>query len=149
MTLKGCGKHNFAGTSIYMVWAGMIHRCESPTSKDYPRYGGRGITVCKRWREDFMAFYEDIGYSRPEGCTLDRVDNNGPYSPDNCRWSTPKQQGNNRRTNRNIEFSGETKTLAEWAAVIGIAPEVLAKRIRKWPLERALTEAPHANKRAA
>lgn len=74
----------------------MIARCERPTHHAYDRYGGRGIEVCRRWREDFWAFVADMG-ERPDGCSLDRVDNDGPYAPDNCRWATDSQQMKNRR----------------------------------------------------
>jgi hypothetical protein len=83
---------------LYGTWAGMKNRCENPNNHCYPRYGGNGITVCDRWKADFCNFLADMG-ERPHGTTLDRKDPYGPYSPDNCRWATPKQQ----RANRTIE----------------------------------------------
>jgi hypothetical protein len=84
------------GHPVYKVWEAMIQRCTNPRNKSYPNYGGRGIRVCQSWRDDFLAFYRDMG-PRPDGLTLDRIDVNGDYEPGNCRWATYKEQRANVR----------------------------------------------------
>ena len=108
-------KHGMRGTPTYNSWISAKTRCLSRLGKTDPLYGGRGITVCKRWAESFSLFLEDMG-ERPPGCSLDRINNDGNYEPGNCRWATDCQQSRNKRTNKFITAFGETKTLIEWAA---------------------------------
>lgn len=137
-------KHGMYGTPIYRTWLRMIQRCHNPNNRNYDGYGGRGIKVCDRWRK-FENFFEDMG-DAPKGLTLERIDNNMGYSPDNCMWATRKEQARNRRTTRFYTLNGETLTVSEWAKKIGISHESMRKRINKWPLEKALTERKYDDK---
>lgn len=115
----------------------MLQRCNNPNQKHYKNYGGRGITVCERWLK-FKLFMEDMGV-RPDGMSIDRIDNEKGYYKDNCRWTTRKTQQRNTRSNRLISFNGEIKTLAEWAEIKKLGYSTLQTRIwRGWSVERAL-----------
>ena len=97
----------------------MKKRCSVSTDPEYPRYGGRGISVCKEWRDSFLAFLRDMG-EKPKGLSLDRIDNNGNYEPSNCRWATLFQQNRNRRDNRFLTHEGRTQCLGDWAKELGM-----------------------------
>lgn len=124
--------------------AGMLQRCYYPAHKDYHRYGGRGITVCARWRESFENFLADMGPRPSPQHSIDRIDNDGPYSPENCRWATGAEQGRHKCSNRVISALGKTMTLIEWGEVTGIAHELIRARIDRlgWTAEAAVTRAP-------
>jgi hypothetical protein len=124
----------------YSSYADMMKRCYSPKNKCFPDYGGRGITVCDRWKGNPIQFVQDMGERLP-GFSLGRIDTNGNYSPDNCQWETQKQQQNNRRNNHRLTFAGETLTLAQWTEKMGLPPFRLNQRLNrdKWTVERALT----------
>lgn len=123
----------------YSVYSNMISRCCCSTNSRYSDYGGRGINVCDRWRESFEAFLEDMGEC-PYGLTIERIDNNGNYSPENCRWATRKEQGRNKRTSRFLTYNGKTMTLIEWSEETNIPVKVIYSRINRcgWSIERAL-----------
>lgn len=134
--------HGMSKTNpVYAIWSSMKARCSNVRCKEYVFYGARGITVCDRWKNSFSAFVDDMG-KRPSGCSIERIDNNGPYSPENCRWATKTEQANNKRNNRRITFRGKTKTISEWSERIGIKRNTLYKRlyVRKWPIDKALTQ---------
>lgn len=132
----------------YNVWELMRARCYRPTNRAYPRYGGRGITICDRWRHDFAAFFADMGPRPSASHEIDRIDNDGPYAPGNCRWATCTTQSNNRRSNVRYEFNGRSLTIAEWSRETGLSVMTLHLRIRrrKWPVELALTLPPQKSR---
>jgi len=123
----------------YQCWADMRCRCNNKKHKRYASYGGRGIKVCERWGS-YEAFLEDMGL-RPDGLSIDRIDNDGDYSPDNCRWATVSQQNKNTRYTRLFSFHGRSQTLDDWAKEYGIPRTTLATRVdlREWDFETALT----------
>lgn len=136
-TRRAITTHGQSTSLQYIAWQLMHDRCENPTNENYPRYGGRGVHVCPRWR-NYELFFEDMGV-RPQGMTLDRIDNDGNYEPRNCRWATRSEQGRNKSTNRRITAHGETHVLAEWAEIAGIPRERIANRLRRgWSPERAI-----------
>lgn len=111
--------HGMKQTRIYSIWCGMKKRCNNPNDKNFPKYGGKGISVCKEWEEDFVAFncWSLLnGYA--DDLTIDRIDNSKGYCPENCRWSTKGEQQRNKTNNVLLEHNGETKTLAEWCRIM-------------------------------
>lgn len=135
--------HGMTGTPEYQAWRSMYQRCTNPNNPQYPLYGGRGIEVCPRWRESFQNFFDDMG-PRPGGdYSIDRINTNGHYTPDNCHWATPSEQSNNTRVNRLITFKGETHTMVQWAKITGISKSGIKWRMdHGWSVEEALTIAP-------
>lgn len=116
ITIQKNRTHGMARTRIYKIWQGMKQRCNNSKEDNYRNYGGRGIKVCKEWERDFVAFRDwalNNGYS--DELSIDRIDNNKGYSPENCRWANVYVQGNNRRTNHYLEWNGERKTITEWS----------------------------------
>ena len=110
----------------------MKQRCLNSNQKVYKYYGGRGITICQEWIDDFMSFYDwalENGYQ--DNLTIDRIDVNGGYEPNNCRWLTMEAQLGNTRRNHFVEINGESHTIAEWARIYGISPQTINSRLRK------------------
>ncbi len=131
--------HGLSRLPIYKLWHAMIERCESPNSDAYAHYGGRGISVCERWHK-LENFFADMGH-RPRGKSLDRIDTNKGYSPENCRWASGRTQQNNRRNNTKIAHAGRTQTISQWASEAGISYKNLHNRVGLgWTMAKALSE---------
>ncbi len=133
--IGGHKRHGLSHTSIHNIWSGIRERCRNANSAGFKRYGGRGIDMCDRWYDSFEAFYEDMG-PRPAGMSVDRIDNDKGYSPENCRWATVSEQAQNTSKNTIVEYNGESMALAEAARRSGVKRGTIKARI-----ERGLTGA--------
>jgi hypothetical protein len=123
----------------YHTWTSITQRCYNPKDRNYHNYGGRGITMCDRWRSSFENFYTDMGPA-PKNMSIERKDNNGNYEPSNCKWATVKEQGLNRRTTKMLTYNGETKMMKDWAEIVGINYGTLTGRmLRGWTVEEAFS----------
>ncbi len=121
----------------------MKQRCYNPRFHKYADYGARGIKVCERWRDSFEAFLGDMGPKPSPRHTLDRKENDGDYTPENCRWATSLEQGANKRSNVRLEYDGRTQSISEWARELGIKAGTISYRIRKgWSVAETLTKVP-------
>jgi len=131
--------HGLSGTKTYMAWADMKQRCLNPNNNLFKWYGQRGITVCDKWLV-FENFLSDMGKPPTHDHTLDRIDNDGDYSPNNCRWATWKEQGQNRRSNRFLTHKNKTLNVTQWSEIISVNKNTLTYRLKRgWTVERALT----------
>ena len=139
--IKRATKHGMSESRIYHTHRGMLARCYNKNSVEYHNYGGRGIIVCDEWRgkegfEEFLKWSLENGYK--ENLSIDRINVNGNYEPQNCRWATQKEQGNNTRKNVKINYCGETHTVTEWAEIMNVPYKRLHRRIKSgWDIERA------------
>lgn len=134
-------KHGQSNTRLHKIWQNMRNRCHNPNTPDYKYYGGRGIKICKAWGNFtvFKLWAINNGYS--EVLTLDRIDVNGNYCPDNCRWVTRKEQSNNKRNLRVIEYKGETRTLTQWSKILNIPIATLYRYLAsEGSLEKAIAK---------
>ena len=151
----GCFSHNAIGDRNrthglssgvseveYNAYRAMIRRCYDTTCERYEDWGGRGITVCARWLESPVNFFADMGKRLGVGYSIERVNNNLGYSPENCKWGTDQEQQNNTRRNRMITLNGKTMTMAQWARELDISPQTVATRLltRGWAVERVFSQ---------
>lgn len=134
--------HGMSNSRLYRIWQNMKNRCYNPNVDRYDRYGGRGITVCEKWRDSFEAFYKwaiDNGYS--DELSIDRKDVNGNYTPDNCRWISMEKQADNKSNSRIFEYNGEAHTVSEWSKILDISRDIIWNRIKRgWDIERVFTQ---------
>lgn len=133
--------HGEIHTRLYTIWGNMVNRCTNPNNPAYQRYGGRGIEVCREWMDylGFSKWAKSNGYN--DELTIDRIDNDCGYNPKNCRWVDRYEQANNKRSNRMIEYHGETKTAAEWAKYIGMPYKTFINRVYLgWDIERVFEQ---------
>lgn len=155
--IKSCGcyrhrvaynaTHKQSKTPLYHIWETMRLRCTSPKNKKYYMYGARGITVCDEWLNDFIAFRDwSLSHGWKKGLSIDRIDNNRGYSPENCRWVTRSVQQRNTRRNVYITYQGKTQTLIDWCEELNLNYKTINNRINKgWDKIRALTEPIHSS----
>jgi len=142
---KSCGCNNHrqgdkSRTPEYYIWTTMIRRCTDQQCLSWKDYGGRGVTVCQRWRESFIAFLEDMGPRPTPAHTIGRIRNEEGYGPDNCQWETRIEQGNNKRNNRFLTHNGETLTVAQWSRKTGLPRCRIEMRLKSgWTVERTLS----------
>jgi hypothetical protein len=123
--------NNDTARRIYSIWRGMKSRCYCKANSTYDNYGGKGISVCDEWRNEFLAFYRwSMEHGYKDGLTIDRIDGRGNYEPSNCRWATMKVQANNTKKNVLITHGGETHTVTEWSRITGINRTTLQLRMK-------------------
>lgn len=139
VTAKRCTLHGKSKSAEYRHWTSLKERCYCSSTGNYQFYGGRGITVCDRWRDSFENFIADMGPRPSSKHTIDRIDSSGNYEPGNCRWATQDEQQNNKRNSRLIEFHGKTMTISQWARELNLSWKAISSRLaRGWSAEMAL-----------
>lgn len=131
--------HGMTETRMYSIWCNMRTRCNNPNSERYQDYGGRGIYICDRWRT-FENFLADMGEPPSDRHTIDRIDNDGNYCPENCRWATPKEQNCNTRVNHIIDYDGKSMNVTQWADHLGVSSHLIHARLKLgWTIQRTLS----------
>lgn len=140
--LKAKATHGMSNTPEFKRWADMIARCSKSSRADFERYGGRGVTVCQRWLDSFAAFYADMGPRPSPKHSIDRINNDQGYTPENCRWATATEQRVNQRRVTLIDHEGLSLTLKEWSRRLGLNYDTLKRRRRaNWPLPQLFRQA--------
>lgn len=138
---KNNKKHNLRSHPLYCIFEGMKSRCYNDRNRAFNRYGGRGINICSEWLKDFVSFYNwscENGYKK--GLQIDRINNNGDYSPDNCRWVTPKENSRNRRNTIYLEYKGIRKQAVKWAEDLGINYNTFKWRLANgWCIDKIMS----------
>lgn len=145
---KSCGclgtntKHGKTHTNEFDIWSGMRGRCRNENNKMFKDYGGRGIKVCKKWDDSFISFFDDMGERPSVEHSIERIDNDGDYTPENCKWATAKEQSNNRRSNRFFVIGDAKKTLSQWCDIYNIRYGTVNMRINSYgySIYKALTK---------
>ena len=138
---KRATKHGLVKTRVYRIYRHILDRCLNTNHVHYKNYGGRGITICQLWLDDFVNFYNwAIANGYQDGLSIDRIDVNGNYEPDNCRWSSNVEQSNNTRTNKYVTYNNETHTLADWARIIGINPKRIYGKLKHHKIEELIED---------
>lgn len=133
-------KHGLSHTTDHVRWLNILSRCYNPKDTSFDHYGGRGIVVCERWRESFNNFYADMGPCPSPEHSIERQDNDGPYSPANCIWATREVQANNKRTSLYLEVAGRRQTLAQWSRECGLTHSAILRRLQSgWTAKDAVT----------
>lgn len=140
VTSARCRTHGSYTNPTYRIWHNMVNRCHNSNHPDHAAYGARGVVACESWRQSFESFFSDMGDRPSPQHSLDRYpDNDGPYSPENCRWATATEQGRNKRTNRLLTFRGETMPMIAWADRLGLSAGTIHARLKMgWTVEDAL-----------
>lgn len=134
------GETGLTKTPEYKAWSSIMERCTNPLHKSWVSYGGRGIRIAPAWRISYLDFLKAVGRRPGRGYSIERIDNDGDYTPENCRWATAKEQGNNRRTNRWLDFNGCRKTVAQWCEELGLVRSTVTSRLRAgWAVGDILT----------
>lgn len=145
LTVARSKTHGMSRTKVHRIWSGMKQRCFHVSDNAYSHYGGRGITICDEWRDDFVAFYDYVSkleHFGEEGYSLDRINNEGNYEPGNVRWATVKQQARNRRTSHTVEINGEKVTVTEIASRAGVGRTTVNRRLAKGEVGEQLFRPP-------
>jgi hypothetical protein len=133
--------HGMSSSAEFEIWCGIKKRCSNPEDKRYDRYGGRGIIVCERWESSFENFLYDMGARPSPNHTIERIDNDGHYGPDNCRWATNTEQANNRSTTRFVEYNGKTISIPDLAREVGADARMIRRRLDAgWDLADAIAQ---------